>query len=80
ISYFVEFFNRNKEIDASTIFNVDKLSHEQLNFLKFKTCIINTAAKEAATNFCANLSLLLDGTDNIELIEENTDIHKILDE
>lgn len=80
ISHFIEFFNSNKEIDASSIFNVDKLSHEQLNFLKFKTCIINTAAKEAATNFCSNLSSLLDGTGNIELIEKNTDIHKILDE
>ncbi|ENW94078.1 dGTP triphosphohydrolase [Acinetobacter dispersus] len=79
IKHFIKFINE-KKIDVNLIFHLDDLNLDTLNFLKFKTSIINTAAKEAATNFCLKLDLLLDGTNNIDLIEKNTDIHKILDE
>ena len=66
------------------IINEDEENNENdksnMNFLKFKTSIINAAVKEAARNFCDNIDAILNGEENIKLIEKETDIARVLDQ
>ncbi|MFK4048746.1 dGTP triphosphohydrolase [Acinetobacter venetianus] len=71
-------FCEDQKIDVKKIFNVQKFLPNDMNFLKFKTSIINTAVKEASINFCAELDEILNGEKSVKLIKENTDIEKIL--
>ncbi len=75
-------FCKDKKINTKKIFNIPRsqFNIKNINFLKFKTSIINTAVKEAARNFCLEIEDILKGSDNIELIKKDTDIYKILDE
>lgn len=95
LSVFAKFFEKlaseKKPIDIKKIFNIDEFiivenedndeeDKSNINFLKFKTSIINAAVKEAARNFCNKIDVILQGEENIKLIEKETDIAKILSE
>lgn len=77
LSVFTDFCTEQK-IDVKKIFNIEVFSVKNINFLKFKTSIINAAVKEASINFCTEIDDILDGTKAIKLIKEDTDIEKIL--
>nr|WP_174507147.1 dNTP triphosphohydrolase [Acinetobacter sp. Marseille-Q1620] len=79
ISVFSDFIIK-ENINVEKIFNVEKFSTENINFLKFKTSIINTAVKEASMNFCEEIDEILDGEKSVKLIKKDTDIEKILGE
>lgn len=96
LSVFANFFEEvdpeKKRIDLEKIFKIEKFSisisdneddkqdKSNINFLKFKTSIINAAVKEAARNFCDNIDGILNGEENIKLIEDDTDIARILNQ
>lgn len=95
LSVFAKFFEKlaseKKPINIKKIFNIEEFiinedeennenDKSNMNFLKFKTSIINAAVKEAARNFCDNIDAILNGEENIKLIEKETDIARVLDQ